>query len=223
MGKAFLVTGTDTGVGKTFISVGLIKAFREMGIDVVPFKPVETGCPEYPIDGRALKEAAEVDLKDDEVVPYLFREPLAPAVAEEVEGRIIDLSVLEERFDALKARSELVVVEGAGGLLVPVKERVTYADLANMWNLPIVIVARSKLGTINHTLLTLRVARAQGLKVLCVVLNEYEALDIAERTNPGVIESLGDCKVFLVGKHEGPPVLRDIAEYIYESLEGSHP
>ena len=221
MGKAFLVTGTDTGVGKTFVACGLLKAFRQMGVSVAPFKPVETGCPEYPMDGRLLKEAAGLSIDDSEVVPFLFSEPLAPAVAEELEGKKIDLEVLGQNLKRLRSSYEMVVVEGAGGLLVPVKGRITYADLAVMWDLPVLVVARSKLGTINHTLLTLRVARACGLKVLAVVLNGYEGADTAERTNPRIIKELGDCEVFLVERHDEPPVLKEIAEFVYESLAGS--
>ncbi len=221
MGKAFLVTGTDTGVGKTFVACGLLRAFREMGVSAAPFKPVETGCPEYPMDGSLLKEAAGLDVDDSDIVPFLFSEPLAPAVAEELEGKKIDLEVLGRTLKRLRNSYEVVVVEGAGGLLVPVKGRVTYADLAVMWDLPVLVVARSKLGTINHTLLTIRVARAYGLKVLAVVLNGYEGTDAAERTNPRIIRELGDCEVFLVGRHDEPPVLKEIAGFLHENLAGS--
>ncbi|BAT72088.1 dethiobiotin synthetase [Thermosulfidibacter takaii ABI70S6] len=221
MGLAFLVTGTDTGVGKTYVARGLIKAFVAKGLVTLPFKPVETGCLDYPMDGRALVEAAQCNIKDEEVVPLLFKEPLAPAVAEKIEGKRIDLHFLTEKFLQLKKKSDILVIEGAGGLLVPVTGKFTYADLANLWDLPLVVVARSKLGTINHTLLTLRVARAQGLKVLAVVLNGYEGADVAERTNPEVIEELGDIKVFLIGKSDEPPALTELAEYVYENLEGS--
>ncbi len=217
MGGIF-ITGTDTGVGKTFVACGLIKGFREMGLRVVPFKPVETGCPDYPMDGRALIEASGIDLSYDLVVPYLFREPLAPSVAARLEGRQIDLCFIKERFKKLESMGDLVVVEGAGGLLVPIAGRFTYADLAVFLDLPLIVVARSKLGTINHTLLTLRVARAYGLKVLGVVLNMYEGADTAERTNPDVIKELGGCEVYLVERCDEVPTLKRLAEAVYEGL-----
>ena len=212
------ITGTDTGVGKTFVACGLIKGFREMGLKVIPFKPAETGCPDYPMDGRALIEASGLNLDYEEVVPYLFKEPLAPSVAAKLEGREIDLCLIKERFKKLESIGDLVVVEGAGGLLVPIAEKFTYADLAVFLDLPVLVVARSKLGTINHTLLTLRVARAYGLRVLGVVLNMYEGADTAERTNPDVIRELGGCEVYVVEKRDEVPTLKGLAEAVYEGL-----
>ena len=223
MGRAFLITGTDTGVGKTYVACGLLKAFRSMGIEACPFKPVETGCPEYPMDGRMLAGASGLELEDEDVVLYRFSEPLAPAVAEELEGERIDIYRIRERIAQLSGRYPVVVVEGAGGLLVPIKGNFTYADLAALCDLPLLVVARSKLGTINHTLLTLRVARCYGLRVLGVVVNGYEGADYAERTNPDVIRDMGNCRVFVVPKGgEEPPELTEIARFVYENLERSH-
>ncbi len=220
VGRAVLITGTDTGVGKTYVACGLIRGFKRLGLRVFPYKPVETGCPEYPADGRLLRETAGLSVPDGDVVQYLFREPLAPAVAERIEGKSIDPFAIVSRIRELEGLYDVVVVEGAGGLLVPVTGRITYADLANMLGMPLVVVARARLGTINHTLLTLRVARSQGLRVLAVVVNGYEGRDTAERTNPEVIEDLGNCRVFVVpkGDPELPPELTEIARFICEGL-----
>ncbi len=205
----FLVTGTDTGVGKTYVACGIIRALKRMGVRVHPFKPVETGCSSVPEDALALAEAAGVSPED--VVAYTFREPLAPAVAERLEGGKIDVMRIISRFRELEGSSDVVLVEGAGGLLVPITGSFTYADLAALLGIPVLVVARSRLGTINHTLLTLRVLRAYGLRELGVVVNGYRGEDTAERTNPEVIRELGHCRVFVVPHGEPSVELFEVA------------
>lgn len=187
MSAALFVTGTDTGVGKTVVACALLLALRRRGVAVGALKPVETGCPAHgwPPDGAALAAAAGLDLPRPAVVPYALPEPLAPAVAARRAGIAIDLDVLDSAFQAQRARSELVVVEGAGGLAVPVTGNVDMADLAARWRLPLLVVARPGLGTLNHTVLTVAYARARGLAVLGIVLNPWpEAPGIVEETNP---------------------------------------
>lgn len=218
MGKGFLITATDTGVGKTFIGCCLMQAFSDMGLSVFPFKPVETGCEPEPQDALNLLKHASINLKLNEVCPYTFKEPLAPMVAERIEEKKIDISKIEKLYRNALKRFDIVMVEGAGGLLVPITGRFTYADLANLLNLPLIIVARSKLGTINHTLLTVRLAQAQGLKVMAVILNQYEGKDTAEKTNPEVINELSHIPVFRVPIMEEPAPLTEIAEFIHANL-----
>ena len=218
MGKAFMITGTDTGVGKTFIACCLIESFKKMNFSVFPFKPIETGADPDPEDAKRLINHSGIKADLNKVCPFRFRYPLAPMVAERIEGLKINIEKIKEIYEEAFKNYDIIIAEGAGGLLVPITEKITYADLAVYLNTPIVVVAKSKLGTINHTLLTVRMARAYGLKVVCVILNKFEGKDIAERTNPETIAELTNTKVFTVSDMRKPYPLMEIAEFIYENL-----
>ena len=226
MGRAFLVTGTDTGVGKTVVAGGLAVGFRRMELTPGVFKPVESGVAERPLDGVFLKKCSGTSRPLERVVPYTLEEPLAPAVAAERAGVEIDLAVLEEGFRDWLRTHPVTMVEGAGGLLVPIVGSFTYADLARWWDLPLLVVARPSLGTINHTLLTVRLARAVGLRVLGVVISGYpQEPGVAEKTSPGVIERMGDVDVLaLVPRIPGLSTekgeLGELETYPWEELAG---
>jgi dethiobiotin synthetase len=172
MTRGFFVTGTDTGVGKTLVACALLRALRARGEDVAGMKPIETGVGEAgPLDALALRAAAgDVDPLDD-VCPQRFALPAAPTVAAAAEGRSVELWAVRRAFERLNVRHDCVIAEGAGGLLVPVAEQECMADLARDLGLPLVVVARAALGTINHTLLTLEAAVARGLSVAGVVIS----------------------------------------------------
>ncbi|HYJ78797.1 MAG TPA: dethiobiotin synthase [Longimicrobiaceae bacterium] len=181
------VTGTDTGVGKTFVSVLLVKLLRQRGVRVAAMKPVETGVsPRDPqSDAARLAAAAGEDDPLELVRPLLLAEPLAPWVATARGGSVVDLDALDSAFRALCDGRGAVVVEGAGGLLVPLTRDVAYDGLFVQWDLDLVVVAGNRLGAINHTLLTVRAAHDAGLRVRGVVLNTLgpEPPGIAESTN----------------------------------------
>lgn len=182
--KGFFITGTDTGVGKTFVTAGIVSTLREKGVNVGVMKPVETGCPEKdgklePQDALYLKNAAGVSDELDLISPYRFKAPLAPTVASRVEGKIIELNKIKECYYKLASRHSIMFVEGAGGLLAPINENETVADLIKLLNLPLIIIAASRLGVINHTLLTVRYAQSVGIEVKGIILN-YPALSIEE-------------------------------------------
>ena len=165
------VTGTDTGVGKTLVACALLRALRARGIDVAGFKPVETGVGEAgPLDAIALREAAGGADALELVCPQRFALPAAPTVAAQAEARAVDVAAIDAAFEELSARHEFVLVEGAGGLLVPAADGLTMADLAARWSLPLLLVARAALGTINHTRLSLESAAARGLEVKGLVI-----------------------------------------------------
>ncbi|CBE67552.1 MAG: dethiobiotin synthase [Candidatus Methylomirabilis oxygeniifera] len=174
------VTGTDTGVGKTLITAGLAYALQTHGIDVGVMKPVETGCPirggrVRPPDAFALREAAGSRDALDLVNPYRFREPVAPMVAAERSGRRIDVEQLLERFGRLADRHTMMLVEGAGGLLVPITEQVSFLDLAARLRLPLLVVIGSRLGALNHARLTVEAALAARVPVAAAVVNRTTA------------------------------------------------
>jgi len=169
------VSGTDTGVGKTLVATALIAALRGRGVDVGVLKPVETGVDaDGAADAIALRRAAGVDEPVHDICPQQFALPAAPTVAAAAEGLAVDLSAIDASFARVREAHDFVLVEGAGGLLVPAAEGLTMADLALRFDLPLVIVARASLGTINHTLLTLEAAAARGLRVLGVVISHAD-------------------------------------------------
>ena len=167
----WFVTGTDTGVGKTVVACALLRALRERGIDAGAMKPIETGVgPEGPLDAIALREAAGACDPLGDICPQTFSLPAAPLAAAEREEREVDLGAVRASFERLAGRHEVLVVEGAGGLLVPIASGVDMADLAAQLRLPLLVVARAALGTINHTRLTLEAAAARELPVAGVVI-----------------------------------------------------
>jgi dethiobiotin synthetase len=167
----FFVTGTDTGVGKTLVAAGLARLARRKGIRVIPFKPVETGCDPVAADARLLWSAAGQPVPETDVCLHRFALPAAPAQAAAAEGMAIDLDQVVAAARALAARGDLLIVEGAGGLLVPYGDHWNAADLMERLALPLVLVARTALGTINHTALTFRETSRRGLRIKALVLN----------------------------------------------------
>ncbi|MDP3938717.1 MAG: dethiobiotin synthase [Deltaproteobacteria bacterium] len=173
------ITGTDTGVGKTVATAALGLALREAGVNAGVMKPIETGA--QLVSGRRRGEDAAVlhrllapgDPIED-VNPIALALPTAPSAAARLEGATIDLARIREACARLEARHDVVLVEGAGGLLVPIDGKTTMADLARTLGCPLIVVARQRLGTINHTLLTLREADRRGLRIAGVVLNEWD-------------------------------------------------
>jgi dethiobiotin synthetase len=191
----FFVTGTDTGVGKTVVACALARGLRRRGLDVGVMKPVETGVGrEGPLDAQALQAASECRDTLDEICPVALPLAAAPAVAATQAGVRIEHSWLCERFEVLAARHAWMIVEGAGGLLVPLSSAATMADLAAALGLPLVVVARGRLGTINHTRLTLEVARVRRLPVAGVVVSHADGpLSAADTANLAALRSwLGD-------------------------------
>ena len=177
--KGWFVAGTDTGVGKTEVARALCLLLRERGYGPLALKPFETGCaPDTPEDALALREACGSSQALEDLCPYRFRLPAAPLVAAEAEGRSIDLPRIEE----LVARATApIVVEAAGGLLVPIARAplslLTNLDLAVRLGLPVVLVGRAGLGTLNHCALSVAALERSGLVVAAVVLNRTAADD----------------------------------------------
>lgn len=196
MTRGIFITGTDTGVGKTVVAAALARLLRLRGINVGVMKPVTSGCSEQngrlrSDDAELLAWAAELDGVENDNAPYLLRAPIAPSVAAEQEGVRVDFNAIADAFKRLAGRHDFVVVEGAGGLMAPISGGLMVADLANRLALPLLVVARPNLGTVNHTVLTCFAARQLGLAVAGVIVNGYPAIpDLAESTAPHLIDSL---------------------------------
>ena len=195
MTRGLFVTGTDTGVGKTVVGCALAELLRGDGADVGVMKPVETGVgPQGPLDAISLVESALVEDPLEEVCPERFALPAAPIVAAEAEGRTVDLERIRNAFARLAPRHDRMLVEGAGGLLVPIARDYSMADLARELALPLLIVTRASLGTINHTLLTLEAAERRDLAVAGVVISHGpRAISTTDARNLEALrELLGD-------------------------------
>lgn len=176
--KTLFVTGTDTDVGKTWITCAILKQFADRGLRVGAYKPACSGAVQLPDGSRhwhdvdLLKAACGWTGHQDQICPQRFLAPLAPNVAAAEERKCVDQNLLATGLKAWDGIADLVVVEGAGGLLCPLSEHWTILNLAQQFDSPVLIVAGNRLGVINHTLLTVHVAVASGLVVAGVILND---------------------------------------------------
>lgn len=235
--KGFFVTGTDTEVGKTLIAGGIARVLRDSGKKVGVFKPVGSGCNhQYEglvnADAEFLRSCSHCDFPLNDINPVGYVAPAAPAVCEEFERRPVDYGLIEDCYKKISAASDVMVVEGVGGVRVPVSRGVDVLDLAKEFDLPVVVVSRCGLGTINHTLLTLDAIRGVGLKIAGVVLSGYdvELAGLAQETLPGVLEEWGGVEVLSIVPLDeesdveqgrlGEVVLETLAEVDWDSLCG---
>jgi dethiobiotin synthetase len=185
------VTGTDTGVGKTVICGAIANWFSRRGYAVGALKPLATGC---------VRRREGLDL----ICPVRLVEPLAPAVAAERAGEPIDWEAVGRSIALMSREAEVMVVEGVGGVMVPLDAQHTVLDLAEVLGWPAVVVARAALGTINHTLLTVHALRSRGIPVAGVVINQYppDRTSVAEETSPRAIERWGRVPVLCIVPQE---------------------
>ncbi|HVB81099.1 MAG TPA: dethiobiotin synthase [Candidatus Binataceae bacterium] len=191
MGRRFLITGTDTGVGKTTVGCALACAFKARGVSVGVMKPVETGCAALPdgsldpADARALARAAGCPLPLEIIAPYRYRSPLAPAAAAALDGIVPpDFAKISECFRTIQDASGVVIVEGAGGIAVPIEWQRDFTDLAWLLDLEVVVVIGNRLGCLNAAVLTLKYAGSQGLRIAGYILNDVEPAESpAAQTN----------------------------------------
>ena len=212
--RGIFITGTDTDVGKTWVAAGLTAALRERGVTAVYFKPFQSGCPLeggrlMPTDARLARDVAGLTEPLEVLTPIALRLPLAPGVAAAQAGVAVDLERIAEGVRDLAARYEFLVVEGAGGLYVPlIGMDFLVLDLIRWLSLPLAVVAKSGLGTINHTVLTVKAALAADIQVAGVILNRYPGKPgLAEETNPEVIAALTG--VPILGRLPEVPDLND--------------
>ncbi|HSW44052.1 MAG TPA: dethiobiotin synthase [Phycisphaerae bacterium] len=237
----WFITGTDTGVGKTVIACALATLARQQGRKVGVFKPVATGCRLdlrlgwVSEDSEVLAHCAESTEDLPTICPARYAGDLAPMVAAEQSKRPIDWDAIDHSWRRIRDSNEWVIVEGAGGLLVPVDQRTNMADLARRFALPLVIVARPTLGTINHTLLTIEAARSRGLPIAVVVINGYRpgSATLAEETNPEVISRLAKTSIPLIVPFDphtdlrqgiiGESVLWPLRQFVSVSLDRISP
>lgn len=225
--RLLFVTGTDTGVGKTVVSAALARAFSDRGRRVGVLKPVETGWPAADAgapgpapDGAVLRAAARDSDPVEEIVPVRLPEPLAPLLAAERAGVVIDGGDLLRRIDAKRERCELLVVEGAGGLLVPIGDQFDTLDLVMRSGAAVLLVAANRLGVINHTALTLAALDAARAPVVGVVLNRVDGGDdLARSLNPGYFaRAFGDRYLGELGWQDGGAPVAEVATALARAI-----
>jgi dethiobiotin synthetase len=222
MQQNLFITGTDTAVGKTHVTAALLTELRRHGISAAAFKPIACGK-----GGRHDAEIYAAIMNHEQpldvINPIYLRHPLAPSIAAKLEHKRIDLRKILRTYQQLSADYSVVLVEGAGGLLVPIRKNYFVVDLAKALKLQVVIVARLGLGTINHTLLTVRQANAHGLKIAGFILNDTVGgrRGLAEKTNIQVLPKL--CNVPLLGvvphgEKAVPAAARQICDQLFSSI-----
>ena len=175
----YFITGTDTGVGKTFVTCALLYTLKVQGIAAIGMKPIAAGGEMTPDglnneDVEALHLASVVKLQREDLNCYLLSEPIAPHIAAANEGIDIDLDVIRQRFDQLADLADVVLVEGVGGFIVPLGDNINTADLAQDLDLPVILVVGMRLGCLNHALLTQEAILARGLTLAGWVANQID-------------------------------------------------
>jgi dethiobiotin synthetase len=199
--RGVFVTGTDTEVGKTVLAAAIIAAAVERGMRVAAFKPVVTGInepegPAWPRDHDLLAQVANAGQAPEEIAPYTYEPAVSPHLAQQLAGDDIDPDDLVAKAQAQAERADAIVVEGVGGLLVPLAKEYLVRDFAGELSLPVVIAARPGLGTISHSLLTIEAARAVALRVQAVVMTPWpDEPSTMERSNMETIERFGEVPV----------------------------
>jgi dethiobiotin synthase len=207
MSQGLFITGTSTGVGKTVVTAGILRWLRSRGIEAVPVKAVQTGG--LSVKGGLVAPDLEfclsaVDIQASEsmialMAPYIYSTACSPHLAGRIRGEYPNIAHIQNCIETLSLSCDMVVVEGAGGVMVPLDEQWTMLDLMASLDFPVILVALAGLGTINHTLLSIQALRTAGLKVLGVVFNEVAPGapedDFIKKDNIETISRLGHVKV----------------------------
>ncbi len=197
MTTAFFVTGTDTEIGKTHVTCLLLRQYAAQGLKVIGMKPIAAGC--ELVDGewvnddvQRLVAASNVQAPMELINPYCFKEPIAPHLAAEKAGVTIDIDVIVSAFKQLQAMADVVIVEGAGGFLVPLNASDNMADLAIALGIPTILVVGMRLGCINHSLLTAEAIKARRLMIHGWVANHIDPeMDVQKENIQTITQQLG--------------------------------
>ncbi|WP_413374873.1 dethiobiotin synthase [Alkalihalobacillus sp. 1P02AB] len=214
--RGIFVTGTDTGVGKTVISSGIAAVLKEEGIDIGVFKPMLSGINRSnPMSDTAwLKRMSNTSLTLEEITPFQFEKPLAPAIAQELEGTNIKLEDIIKNWKQIRKKHNYFIIEGAGGIAVPLGQGFLVSDLIKALDLPVLIVARSQLGTINHTFLTIEYAKRLGLSVIGVIINGMnDNPNLFEDRNPLLLKQMSNIPILGI-----TPKITDLTDESIKSL-----
>ncbi|MES9684615.1 dethiobiotin synthase [Bacillus sp. AFS001701] len=196
MGKGYFVTGIDTDIGKTYVTAQMVDCLQKKGIDAIPYKPIQSGV--VNINNRVIgedvafyKEKLELTEEHDYYSTYTFKTPVSPHLASKLEDVFIDEQVILERYKQLENKHDVVFVEGAGGVAVPLKENFGTIDLIKLLNLPVILVTTLKLGTINHTVLTTEYLKSHHINLKGLLINKVSSvMSEMEKDNLIMLEKL---------------------------------
>ena len=195
--KGFFVTGTDTGVGKTEVAAYLAKGFSEKSFRVGVMKPIATGVDNgISEDAQILKRSASSKAPMNYINPIALKLPLAPLIASRIEKKRIDMNIVWDRFKKMSKTNDIMIVEGIGGVMVPIcekgKKTFYVLDMILKMDLPVIIVARPNLGTINHTIMTIKALKSKDIKIEGIIFNHTAPIkkDISIETNPAIIRDI---------------------------------
>lgn len=219
MTQHFWIAGTDTDVGKTLVTTYFMRHFQAKGETVIPYKPVQTGIivenlKKYYGDTEFYQSFSEEVLVEEHLNSYAFKEPASPHYAAMLEGTVIEEEVILQHIKQLKSLYDCVICEGAGGLYVPLNEQRNYhfLHLIKQSQLPVVLVARTKLGTINHTLLSIEVLKMNDIPIAGVVFNAFEGTEL-ESNNIRTIGQITDLPSLVI------PKLKNLSDFKNIRLE----
>ena len=211
---SLFITGTDTGVGKTFVTSLLLRALNEAGTRAAGFKPICCGGRD---DVALLHSAGASGITEDAINPVWLRTPAAPYAACMIENRQINLEHIQRAFRSLADACDVVLVEGAGGWEVPITRDYNMADLAADFGLPVIVVVNNRLGALNHTLLTVKAIQSRGLQCAGIILNHVDIeRHSATITNRAILEDMLETPVLLDVMHGETEVVtpREIFELL---------
>jgi len=177
--KKYIITAIDTDAGKTFATGMLAKAFLNLGISVITSKLAQTGCDDISIDIQEHRRLMGIDLQpydlDGTTCPFIFPFPASPHLSAQLANQTIDLEVIDKNIALLSSQCEMLLIEGVGGIMVPILPNYLVADFITDRRLPVILVTSARLGSINHTLLTLEVCRQRNIEVAAIIFNHYPA------------------------------------------------
>lgn len=218
MTKGFFVAGTDTGVGKTRVSCGLLHAFAANGNNVVGMKPVVAGCENGQwLDVELLATASNIDVPREHRNPYAFVPALAPHIAAAEDNIEIDLAVIRQAYIELSNNADVIIVEGVGGFLVPLNDQKDGADLAKILGLPVILVVGMRLGCLNHALLTVQAIQAAGLHLAGWVANCIDPNMMALQENIHTLQQRLGCPLLGVLPFDKQVDMNDLSKLLNNS------
>ena len=201
MSKSIFIVGTNTDIGKTFVAGGIINTLNKKNKNVCYFKPIQSGvstdegCSLTDVD--FIKKVSSIKQDPSEMNVYSFKEPLSPHLAAKRENTLVDIKKILKKYKELKNQYDYIVIEGAGGVIVPITEDYYIHDLIKDLNSKVIVVADSKVGTINHTCLTIDFLKKQNIEVSAVVINKYKG-NFYEDDNIKMIEKISNTKIKII-------------------------
>ncbi|WP_430231065.1 dethiobiotin synthase [Nitrosomonas communis] len=215
MPAGYFVTGTDTAVGKTLTSCALLYAFARAGKSVIGMKPIAAGCENGKwMDVERLVEASNLSAAREWINPYALVQPIAPHIAAEQTGIVIDIATVQRAFQVLQQMAEMVIVEGVGGFLVPLDDRYDSSDLARALKLPVILTVGLRLGCLNHALLAARAIHASGLTLAGWVANQIDPHMECQAENIRALQQRLDCPLLGVLPFNEQIEAREYAELL---------